>query len=1164
MRRYRDLVLLAIGILACLGLLTFALRRPALGKSLKSSSNLQSFSLVEQFGVGHPQQVIDFDYSGAVNVSQSYMLNSAGVEVPFQQLSNGHIAVQTDLPANATRSFRLSSGRAPSSFANTVTVRATSAYYEISNGLTGVRITRPDQTANTTLAPIQGVQLRDSSWTATGPNYLYPQGDGPSTPLPALSAAVKILEQGPLQFTAQVTYAYNRPALYYGNDVLIPAGAGHYYSTITVQAGQPSVLIEDETDMDLQYFLNVYGALQPDHARYRGHDSTSVENGWDMNGNQYPPSDQRGEEDATRALQYNMPGYSSYFSGYDKGNQYLKRMATWDPWASDTGWYYMLYNEQAGSSAPVLGTFAGNASRALGVVNSGVGAYTLPNNGRPQAGFNFQSNRRDPSAVVYPLVRVSWGLFVGTKGTDLTSPYQVQNINRQMNLHGGINLNKIYRLPTNFPDPPANPLYMSTAAVQSLISRVRSDDRYYNFLYTAEPTARPLLDSWRDSSGNTARALLTQVQQDAQKMLNSYVNGTGIYSFAYQYWMGGLIMSRDALFLNDLACCESGLSATDKSNLKPVEALFADLLWDNDLVPLFTQAGVNLGTENMPVQEAQYRSLYALMLPTLPFLQDQTATVAANVSATLAQQINDWGAEVSSPHYAGPSLGPVINLAQQLQTNAGVDYFQSDPHLARFAEFYLNLLTPPEVRFGGLRKLISVGDGATEGSELFGELATGLAPSNPALSARLMGAWKTEGQVESGFFGTTVLEINDQLPAASPLLASATFPGWCSVLRYGFDTPNETALWLINGDFYRDHRHEDLGSLVLYALGAPLALDWGSMYSPGTPGAYLHSAVLPETSLGQNWNDDVSLDPVPSPWHSPAQNLFLAFDYSSAAVSSFLAPDGTSWTRSAYNLHPNASYPVIELYDTFAGPQASAAKVFSMNLMSQPTVQTPAGNITPNTRFYDGNQTDLPSGGSPFALAPGLSRFHFTGQWLIDWDLYSISSQPKQALLGNWGHNWAPENESDEFQAANGNSFQETQDILRLRGTDPFQTLILPYRKTASRNTTVNQNAGTVQITSGTEQTQIGNQSYSYSGNGLTILTTFGAQAAAANSIQISGGPTEVAIANGRVSITAHGTPGTRTIILPPGSYRPVSPLTGSGNTFTLNYSGADPLKVVM
>jgi len=94
-----------------------------------------------------PTQIVDFDFSSTIDPAQSYLLNAAGAEVPFQQLSNKHIAVSTDLPANASRSWTLYSGRPPASFPNPVTLNANASYYEIGNGLTGVRITRPTRPA---------------------------------------------------------------------------------------------------------------------------------------------------------------------------------------------------------------------------------------------------------------------------------------------------------------------------------------------------------------------------------------------------------------------------------------------------------------------------------------------------------------------------------------------------------------------------------------------------------------------------------------------------------------------------------------------------------------------------------------------------------------------------------------------------------------------------------------------------------------------------------------------------------------------------------------------------------------------------------------------------------------------------------------------------------
>src|SRR5262249_24448164 len=135
----------------------------------------------------------------------------------------------------------------------------------------------------------------------------------------------------------------------------------------------------------------------------------------------------------------------------------------------------------------------------------------------------------------------------------------------------------------------------------------------------------------------------------------------------------------------------------------------------------------------------------------------------------------------------------------------------------------------------GARKIVAVGDASTEGSSIPGIMATGFRTVNPTLASRLAGAWDQMGRVQSNFPGTSVVEIDTNIPKQDPALQSASFPGWCAVLRNGWGTPLETAFWLIAGDYYRDHRNDDRGSVVGYALGAPLSINWGGLYYPHTP-----------------------------------------------------------------------------------------------------------------------------------------------------------------------------------------------------------------------------------------------------------------------------------------------------------------------------------------
>src|SRR5215211_2370845 len=181
---------------------------------VRAQQTLQTFAVSEPFGVAHPDQILEFTLSSTVDQSTSYMLGPSGTEVPYQLLRGNKIAVRSDLPANATRTWQLMSGRAPASFSDVVQVTETSDYYEVVNGLTGVRMVKPTASGALNLAPIQGIRLKDGRWTATGPNRLYEQTWAAHTNrliTTAKSMSVRVLESGPLKVILQFSNAYDRP-----------------------------------------------------------------------------------------------------------------------------------------------------------------------------------------------------------------------------------------------------------------------------------------------------------------------------------------------------------------------------------------------------------------------------------------------------------------------------------------------------------------------------------------------------------------------------------------------------------------------------------------------------------------------------------------------------------------------------------------------------------------------------------------------------------------------------------------------------------------------------------------------------------------------------------------------------------------------------------------
>jgi hypothetical protein len=494
--------------------------------------------------------------------------------------------------------------------------------------------------------------------------------------------------------------------------------------------------------------------------------------------------------------------------------------------------------------------------------------------------------------------------------------------------------------------------------------------------------------------------------------------------------------------------------------------------------------------------------------------------------------------------------------------------------LARFGDFLLNLLTPPDPRFGGLRKVIAVGDSTTQSSSLHGVLATGFRQQKAGeprdavstLGARLMGGWQAQGRPHTGFFGSTLLMIDEQAPAKDPALGSAHFPGYYSVLRSGWGTPRETAIWFINGDFYRDHRHGDEGSVVLYALGAPLSLHWGGQYTPQTGSPFLHNVVLPEARIGHRWDQDNPPLNAPPVWGSSKAESFLSFPASATSRGRFTSGE-TAWVRSVSLIHPDEDRPMILIQDRLTGNGAREAKVFSLNLMAQGAVETPQGKVSPPLRLHESGQ--LPSVGQVFPLPAGVNRLGFTGQFQIDWDIYTSSSEDQQAEVGNWAHGWHPEQEKAEFRNAGGRNFEERQHILRIKGNGLSQVLIVPYRKGQKREAFEVKQEGSRNIfRAGAKAVTWGDDFYAYRDGRKQVLGCFGQQADE-EGMAISGGPVELVVEPQRVTVTAHGFKGQRRFKIPGkwqiGDPRAVrSGLREQGGEWLLDYPGGEPLTLTL
>ena len=210
--------------------------------------------------------------------------------------------VRSNLPANASYTWTLVSDvpAAPGLQTNPVMESTVGNNFEISNGLTGVRVVQTNN-ANTNLAPIQGIcytlctsPVPGASWTGTGAvllsqslAFLGNVSEPLNTPLiPQLapSYSVTVVDSGPMKTVVKASYTFTRPVYTTGNFIINNAnsangdpvntpGSGHYTTLVTLYANSKSVLIDEDTDMQFTYSLPVYAQLTPDTARWRGFDA---------------------------------------------------------------------------------------------------------------------------------------------------------------------------------------------------------------------------------------------------------------------------------------------------------------------------------------------------------------------------------------------------------------------------------------------------------------------------------------------------------------------------------------------------------------------------------------------------------------------------------------------------------------------------------------------------------------------------------------------------------------------------------------------------------------------------------------------------------------------------------------------------------------------------
>jgi hypothetical protein len=951
---------------------------------------------------------------------------------------------------------------------------------------------------------------------------------------------VKVISSSSSEVVATISYRFQKKEFSYGKRKFSgsEAGPGFYTCTVIVKKGEKSIVIEEDADYDISYTVKISNGLLPDQARYRGWAAASAKQGYEPSGKIYRSELERGYPlDAMVDIDYSMS-----FS--------YPRLVLWEPAGGEynSGRYWQVFNKKHDERANLFGFFQGKPGRLLGARGVGVQLQTGLGDEHKEKAASIKINidRIYADLSWYPRKRFQWAAFISTKA-DLLPPEQNQPIGREMNRVSGLGMviddyaQKPVKIVPSFYN---GAVYMSEEQMEGMRIKVKTNDAFYKEICTIDPRLKPVFDAWRFA--DSAKSLLQSLLKIREQLLEQYRSGEGTYAFKYRYWMGTNLFKDYALQVACLFADKTiSISTTDKKKLEGLIAMMARVVWDDNNVPLIDSAGVNLGPANMAFQYRNNgRIFFALLLAHDPEFTGRARQMQKVINTDIEEAIYPNGSAFGSPHYIQATIEPVLFSMLQLK-NAGIaDLFQSNKKIRDFAGFYATLITPPSVRFQLNRKLISFGDGSEESAPAFALLATGFADIEPQLSQELFSLF-FYGPPRSTLFGPVSLAV-DLTSKPGRLFKSTTsnYSGYMSHFRSGVNTGNETALWVLNGEGLYDHRNDDAGEVAIYALQAPLSLSRSSFYYPSATDARIRSVVLPEAMFPE-WNK--SEQPIAErsltnrSWPFSDNIAFANLNYSSSTTIKMETKDGTQWFRKINMITVQKELPIIVFYDSVVG---KGANIWSMPMMSDGAVNTPAGAITPVEKIN--NNTDkkqLPRATEIKQLSPGLNRFAFTGQvWPmhpaqgINWELYTYSNAAMDFILAEWGTTWQNTQEKNEFKKTNNRDYSEVQRFIRLRSSGPFFNVLLPYTKSQQsyegRVKTISPGIVTVE----------------QKGRNIIISPDFfcmktedelSAALLSANTpftydgISISGGYTELEYNRERVKVRVHGNTGEREITLP-------------------------------
>ncbi len=254
-------------------------------------------------------------------------------------------------------------------------------------------------------------------------------------------------------------------------------------------------------------------------------------------------------------------------------------------------------------------------------------------------------------------------------------------------------------------------------------------------------------------------------------------------------------------------------------------------------------AGFAWGSANMMAQ-VHCRSCYLVaLLPNHPAAAQWREQLVHAVTLYVESQINEAGATLECPHYGQMAIVMPAHALAALGNGTDLDLSRAEQRFRAAAMVRLNIMLPWDVR-GGMRAAGVEGDGYYEADITFAPLAGFFQERDPQLARYLAWGLQESGNALGGHADASFKMVDPGLDPLVPPLASTHVKGYGFVMRNGFPRRDEAYLQVYADGFSWGHGHNDRGSWLLYAKGAPLMVDFAAMYTPSMRQQWLHPGGL--------------------------------------------------------------------------------------------------------------------------------------------------------------------------------------------------------------------------------------------------------------------------------------------------------------------------------